>query len=109
MKSPDYFWQSAARMTGDGMEDEENDIPLFTFNRYMSRWRFAAITSALRFTSSIPPTFRDKYWQVRDMIAAWNAHMAKIFVAAWVICLDESMSIWHNRWTCPEVFLVGAE
>ena len=33
MKSPDYFWQSAARMTGDGVEDEENDIPSFTFNR----------------------------------------------------------------------------
>ena len=28
MKSPDYFWQSAARMAaGDGVEDEENDIP----------------------------------------------------------------------------------
>ena len=26
MKSPDYFWHSAARMTGDDMEDEENDI-----------------------------------------------------------------------------------
>ena len=101
MKSPDYFWQSAARMAGDGVEDEENDIPSFTFNRYMSRRRFIAITSALRFTSSVPPTFRDKFWEVRDMIAAWNAHMAKIFVAAWVICLDESMSIWHNRWTCP--------
>jgi hypothetical protein len=35
------------------------------------------------------------------MIAAWNAHMAKIFVAVWVIFLDESMSIWHNQWTCP--------
>ena len=35
------------------------------------------------------------------MIAAWNEHMAKIFLAAWVVCLDKSMSIWHNRWTCP--------
>ncbi len=35
------------------------------------------------------------------MIAVWNKHMAKIFFAAWVVCLDESMSIWHNRWTCP--------
>ena len=35
------------------------------------------------------------------MITAWNAHMAKIFVAAWVICLDKSMSICHNRWTGP--------
>jgi hypothetical protein len=35
------------------------------------------------------------------MICTWNEHMAKIFLAAWVVCLDESMSIWHNRWTCP--------
>jgi hypothetical protein len=27
--------------------------------------------------------------------------MANVFLAGWVICLDESMSIWHQRWTCP--------
>jgi hypothetical protein len=27
--------------------------------------------------------------------------MAKIFLVAWVVCLDESISIWHNQWTCP--------
>ena len=27
--------------------------------------------------------------------------MAEVFIAAWVICADESMSIWMNRWTCP--------
>jgi hypothetical protein len=35
------------------------------------------------------------------MIKAWNENMANIFLAAWVLCLDESMSIWHNKWTCP--------
>jgi hypothetical protein len=35
------------------------------------------------------------------MIKAWNTHMANVFLAGWVICLDESMSIWHQRWTCP--------
>jgi hypothetical protein len=105
MKSLDYFWRSAPRTTttpDDNDEDEENDTPSFTFNRYMSWRRFLAITSALRFTSSNPLTFRDKFWEVRDLIAAWNEHMAKIFLAAWVVCLDESMSIWHNRWTCPD-------
>ena len=98
MKSPDYFWQSAplTRTTLEDDEDEENDTPSFTFNRYMSRRRFVAITSALRFTSLNPPTFRDKFWEVREMIGAWNEHMATIFLAAWVVCLDESMSIWHN-------------
>jgi hypothetical protein len=27
--------------------------------------------------------------------------MQAIFVAAWALCHDESMSIWNNRWTCP--------
>ena len=27
--------------------------------------------------------------------------MQAILVAAWALCLDESMSIWNNRWTCP--------
>ena len=35
------------------------------------------------------------------MTAAFNDHMKNIFLSSWVICLDESMSIWHNRWTCP--------
>ena len=27
--------------------------------------------------------------------------MSKVFVVGWVCCLDESMSPWTNRWTCP--------
>ena len=45
--------------------------------------------------------FIDKFWEVRQMIKAWNAHMEKGFLAGWVIYLDKSMSIWHQRWTCP--------
>ena len=51
LKSPDYFWRTTPMRTTADSEDEENDTPLFTFNRYMSRRRFLAITSALRFTS----------------------------------------------------------
>ena len=100
MKSPDYFWRASAR-AGDCSEDEENDVPSFTFNRYMSRRRYLAITAALRFTTKPPPSFRDKFWQIREMIASWNEHMQAVFVSAWALCLDESMSIWNNRWTCP--------
>jgi hypothetical protein len=35
------------------------------------------------------------------MIRAWNKNMANRFVATWVMCLDESMSIWHNKWKYP--------
>jgi hypothetical protein len=100
MKSPGYFWKTATRM-GNESEDEANDIPSFTFNRYMSWWRFLAITSALRFTLKQPPSFQDKFWQIRDLISTWNNHMRTIFSAAWALCLDESISIWFNQWTCP--------
>jgi hypothetical protein len=100
MKSLDYFWKMGTR-TGNESEDEANDIPLFTFNRYMSRQHFLAITSALRFTLKQPPLFRDKFWQIWDLILTWNKHMCTIFSAAWALCLDESMLIWFNQWTCP--------
>jgi hypothetical protein len=62
-KSRDYFWRMATR-TGDESEDKETDSPSFTINRYMSRRRYLAITSAMRFTLSPPPTFQDKFWQI---------------------------------------------
>jgi hypothetical protein len=73
MKPPNYFWRPATRTTtvaGDDSENEENNTPSFTFSRYMSRRRFLAITSALWFTASTPPTFRDKFWKIRDLIAS---------------------------------------
>ena len=35
------------------------------------------------------------------MIRLWNTNMRDVFIPSWVSCLDESMSIWFNRWTCP--------
>ena len=31
----------------------------------------------------------------------WNQNMRDVFIPVWVNCLDESMSPWLNRWTCP--------
>ena len=60
------------------------------------------ITCCLNFTDEQPPdTNMDKFWQICQMICAWNDHMAEFFHAAWVVCLDELMSIWHSKWTCP--------
>jgi hypothetical protein len=67
----------------------------------MTKTRFHVIGQNLIFTDVPPPNFVDKFWQIRQMIHAWNAHLANTFVAAWVVCLDERMSIWHNRLTCP--------
>ena len=103
MKPPEDFWRPVTRMTmvaRDDSEDEENNTPSFTINRYMPRRRFLAITLGLRFTVSTPLTFREKFWEIQDLIASWNSLMKDVFSTAWVVCLDESMLIWHSRWTC---------
>jgi hypothetical protein len=102
MKSPNYFWKTATRM-GNESEDKANDISLFTFNQYMLRRHFLAITSELRLTLKQPPLFQDKFWKIWDLILMWNKHMCTIFSAAWALCLDELMSIWFNQWTCPRL------
>jgi hypothetical protein len=81
---------------GDESEDKENDIPSFTFNWYMSWWQFLAITSAFQFTISPPPTFQDKFWQIWEMVTAWNEHKQKIFSTWWMICLNKSILIWFS-------------
>ena len=90
--SKDAFWKPYDELT--------NPCP-YNFNKYMSQTRFNLITRELRFTNATRPTFTDKFWQVRQLVKAWNDHMAAVFSSSWVICLDESMSIWTSRWTCP--------
>ena len=35
------------------------------------------------------------------MVEAWNNNMQKIFTPGWVSCLDESISVWTNKWAYP--------
>ena len=74
---------------------------LFRVNDAMTWNRFNAITKALTYTDLDPPTYKDKFHGVRKILTAFNDHMASIFLAGWVSCLDESMSIWTTKWTCP--------
>ena len=73
----------------------------YRVNMWMTRNRFDTILKALAFTTASPPSFKDRFWQVRDMIAAWNKNMDKVFRSGWITCLDESMSTWVNKYTCP--------
>ena len=93
-------WRKEQFWSEEAYDQETNSCP-YRFNQYMSKRRFDGITRELRLTNVVPPVFVDKFWQVRQMIAEFNTHMAQVFRASWAICLDESMSIWHNRWTCP--------
>ena len=73
----------------------------FRLNDLMSGRRFEEIIGALAFTDLEPPSFKDKFWEIRQMVKAWNDNMCAVFSAGWITCLDESMSIWTNKWTCP--------
>ena len=62
---------------------------------------FESILMALTFTDIEPPSFVDHFWEVRQMISEWNINMKNVFIPSWISCLDESMSIWFGRFTCP--------
>ena len=65
-----------------------------------------AIISVLSFTDAIPPTFLDKFWEIQQMVEAWGVSMVENFVPGYVNCLDESISIWTNKFTCPGFMFV---
>ena len=67
----------------------------------MTRTRFEAILSALTFTNIASPTFIDKFWEVQQMLEAWWTNMKDNFLPGYMNCLDESMSMWTNKFTCP--------
>ena len=73
----------------------------YRFNDWMSLHRFEAILTALTFTDEDRPEYRDRFWTVRKMIELWNDNMREVYCPSWVSCLDESMSIWLSKFTCP--------
>jgi hypothetical protein len=70
-------------------------------NQWMSRNRFQQILNALFFTDRDVPAYVDKFFYIRQLIESWNQNMNDKFLPSWISCLDESMSAWLNRWTCP--------
>lgn len=102
------LWLVMATTEGSKQHEFWSDIPIsmfdgapYRFNSIMSGRRFRAIISALRLTSKEPPAFRDRFHEVRDLFSAFNANMVATFIPSWISTLDESVSAWFNRWTCP--------
>ena len=56
---------------------------------------FESICSDIKFTTPHPPTFILRY------IFAWNGHIQKLFIPYWISCLNESMSVWMNKFKFP--------
>ena len=65
---------------------------------FMSGRRWAAIKGALRLRNDPAGPERNRFWHIRLLIAAFNATMGAAFVAAWIMCLDESIVKWLNEW-----------
>ena len=74
---------------------------LFRLHGIISKTRFEAILRALKITNCAKPPFNDRFWEVRQVLQMWKHHVQENFVPSWVSCLDESMSIWFNKWICP--------
>lgn len=82
-------------------EPSEFEGAPFRLTKHMSLYRFDSIMKALRYTNTPSPQFRDKFHEIRQLISSFNGHMAEVFKPSWISCLDESMSPWTSRWTCP--------
>ena len=78
----------------------------FRLTEYMSRRRFENILINLGFTKEDPPSFRDRFWEVRCMLDCWNKNMTTNFSPSWINCIDESMSKWVNEYSCPGFMFV---
>ncbi|KAL7460096.1 hypothetical protein ACHAXS_000564, partial [Conticribra weissflogii] len=66
----------------------------------MAKGRFLQITGAMTYTNNQPPNFEDKFFDVRQIIGAFNMHYETNYSPSWLNCLDESMSSWLNQ-HCP--------
>ena len=48
-----------------------------------------------------PPNVPRQVLRIRQMVEAWGVSMVENFVPGYMNCLDKSMSIWTNKFTCP--------
>ena len=65
----------------------------------ISRQRFDDIVSA--FTLHVTHGSQDPLFQVRKTQETFNSHMVDVYRPSWLVCVDESVSAWTQRWTCP--------
>ena len=80
--------------------DQEENPCSYCLGEFISKFCFKAITSELRFTKNNNSYYVDQFWQIIQMVKVWNDQMTSILLYSREICLSESISIWHSRWTC---------
>ena len=82
-------------------EVSREDGAPYRFHDLMNRSWFEDILLAIQYTDKEPPLYWDCFWEVWQMINAWNENMVENFSPSWVSCLDNSMFIWFKKFTCP--------
>ena len=60
----------------------------------------------MMYMSNEPPVYVDWFWEVRQLIDAWNVNMAHNFSPSWINAIDELMSKWVSEYTCPGLMYV---
>ncbi len=87
-------------------EVDVHDGAPFRLNSLMTKNRFDEILHALTFTNIQAPDYKDRFHHIRQLVIAWNENIQQNFKPGWVTCLDESMSTWTNKYTCPGFMFV---
>jgi hypothetical protein len=92
---------SKANVLGERQSGNFSGAPSFCVHEHISRRRFESILKHLKFTRKECPPFKHPFHLVNDLIAAFNEHTQSCFNPGWINCLDKSMLVWTNMWTCP--------
>ena len=65
----------------------------------MSGMRFNQISECIRLRKKEEsPSFVDKFFWVRELIKGFNDNMTEVFIASWLVCIDESMVVFYNKY-----------
>ena len=78
----------------------------FMLSNYMTQTRFENILNNLTYTNMDPHEYKDRFWQVCNMLDCWNKNMAIMFLPSCMNCIDESMRKCINEFTCPGLMFV---
>ena len=66
----------------------------YCFNNILPSNRFEEIITALTITEKTPQEYNNNFWEVTQMIDAWNHNMEIMFSPSYISCLDEPMMKW---------------
>ena len=77
----------------------------YSFNAHVS-YQVQINSSTSKAHKHQSTTYKDRFWEVCEMLEEWNKNMAMNFVPSWINCINESMSKWLNEYTSPGFMFV---